>query len=588
MADQWDGDGDPPEVLALGGGGASSSGPLVPPTPSSAEERPAIRIRTAEHEVNAEATKALGAHPGVYQRAGQLVRVVRDSSKLAGVTRPPDAPTITELPRPVLREHLTQVADWERYAKTEETEDKAKQGPNGKGAWVPAHPPDWCVNAVHARGEWPGVRALEAVAESPVLRPDGTILQTPGYDPKTGILYLPAGKVDRVPESPTREDALAARDQLLEVVQDFPFQEKRLHGACWLAGLLTPLCRIATRAPAPLFMVDANVAGSGKSMLTNAIAIIVSGRDMAYMDYADDNEEMRKQITTVTLAGDPLVCIDNINVPFGCSSIDLVLTGTTWRDRLLGTNERKNLPLVATWFATGNNIEILGDLRRRLLPVRLRSDLERPEERTGFSHPDLVDKGGWVERNRPRLLAQALTLLRAYVVAGRPDVQLKPWGSYGAWSNLVRAALKWVDLPDVADARTSLLERSDPEVGGLGQLLRGWQELDPRAEGVSAVDAIARLKADADGTHQHPPQPERFKVLRSAILELCPGPGGELPSPRSLGARFRKLRERSVGGLSIDSKTLHGGMQGWYVRGALSGDCGDPGDSSSPPTYGKF
>jgi hypothetical protein len=43
------------------------------------------------------------------------------------------------------------------------------------------------VAAVHARGIWDGIRHLEAVINFPVLRPDGTVLDRPGYDAGTGL-----------------------------------------------------------------------------------------------------------------------------------------------------------------------------------------------------------------------------------------------------------------------------------------------------------------------------------------------------------------------------------------------------------------
>ena len=42
---------------------------------------------------------------------------------------------------------------------------------------------------------------------------------------------------------------------------------------------------------------------------------------------------------------------------------------------------------------------------------------------------------------------QPLTIA-AYIQAGRPDVQVKPFGSFEEWSGLVRSALVWCGLPD--------------------------------------------------------------------------------------------------------------------------------------------
>src|ERR1022692_4426588 len=114
---------------------------------------------------------------------------------------------------------------------------------------VPAHPPTWCISAVHSRANWPGIRHLESVVDYPVLRPDGTILVRNGYDPDTGLLLENTCDLGRLPDRPIQADAIAARNRLLDVVADFPF-EADLHKPAWLAALLTPLARFAFVGPA--------------------------------------------------------------------------------------------------------------------------------------------------------------------------------------------------------------------------------------------------------------------------------------------------------------------------------------------------
>src|SRR5262249_53374184 len=169
--------------------------------------RPQILVTTQEHEVNAQAARALATDPNVYQRVGTLVRVLRDVSPAANGIRRPLSPRIDPLPQPIVRERLSACAEW-----VVERETKAGM------VTVPARPPAWCVSAVHARAEWPGVRHLEAVVDYPVLRPDGTVLSEPGYDPATGLLLELAGEAPVVPDAPTQAQAVAARDALLEVV----------------------------------------------------------------------------------------------------------------------------------------------------------------------------------------------------------------------------------------------------------------------------------------------------------------------------------------------------------------------------------
>src|SRR5262249_7092174 len=204
--------------------------------------------------------------------------------------RHPRAAGIEPLPLPLLRERLSARARW------------VKRSENGDGEDRPARPPGWCVAAVHARADWPGLRCLEAVLEYPVLRPDGTVLCRPGYDPDTGLLLDLTGATPAVASHPSRDDPVAARDALLDVIADFPLV-RAVHRAAWLAGLLPPLARFAFAGPAPLFLVDANVRGAGKGLLVDTIATIITGRRATVATYTGDDEELRKRITSLALGG---------------------------------------------------------------------------------------------------------------------------------------------------------------------------------------------------------------------------------------------------------------------------------------------
>src|SRR5262249_13083326 len=180
---------------------------------------------------------------------GLVVAHGRGASPAAKGIRRPLAPRIEALPSALLRERLAANARWFSLRETREGVVEC-----------PARPPAWCVAAVHARAHWPNVRHLESVVDFPVLRPAAGLLDRPGYDPDTGLLLEPAGPLPVVPAQPTRNDALAARDALLDVVSDFPF-ELPVHRAAWLAALLTPLARFAFTGPAPQFLVVAHVRG---------------------------------------------------------------------------------------------------------------------------------------------------------------------------------------------------------------------------------------------------------------------------------------------------------------------------------------
>lgn len=506
------------------------------------QERPSIRISTREREVVDQAIATLAPHEQIYQRGGTLVHVVRDEIPAGGrIIRACGAPRIVQVSQPRLREALSDSASWMQGKRTEEGMQ-----------WVPAHPPEWAVRAVEARGTWPGVRQLEAVVETPVLRPDGTVLEQPGFDPTTGLLYIPSAQFAPVPQRPSREEAQRALAELAETVSDFPFASSA-HRAAWFAALLTPFARYAFGGPAPLNLIDANVRGAGKSLLADVISEIVTGRPMARMAPSEDDAEERKRITSLAMSGDQLVLIDNVAGALGTASLDSALTATVWVDRLLGSNTNVRLPLLAVWFATGNNVSLRGDLSRRCLHVRLESPEENPEIKTGFAHPHLLE---WVREQRARLVVAALTVLRAYDVAGRPPAQVPEWGSFEGWSGLVRAAVVWAGEPDPGSTRQELQAVSDSASDALADLVVGWAEVAQRYGGRCTVSqAISELEA--------PDSRGRYEALRAALGELCPTPAGKFPSAKSIGKALAKYRGRVVGGRAItraEQKTMNGVM----------------------------
>ena len=363
------------------------------------------------------------------------------------------------------------------------------------------------------------------------------ILSRPGYDPETGLLLESGATFPAIPDRPSKAEAIAARDLLLEVAIDFPF-EADMHRAAWLAGLLTPLARFAFTGPAPLFLVDANVRAAGKGLLLNTISRIVTGEPFTIATYTSDEEELRKRITSLVLAGDRLVLLDNLEGKFGGPVLDAALTATAWKDRLLGVNRMAEAPLFMTWYATGNNVATAADTARRVCHIRLESPEEHPEERQGFRHPDLL---AWVGANRPALLTAALTILRAYCVAGRPDVGLSALGSFEGWSSLVRAAVVWVGLPDPGETRLLLQRQADVAAEAMSVLLTCLERIDPDKRGLTAAEVIKLYK--------EPPAtpPDCYADLRDALEGLL-----GRPEPRALGNKLRSYCRRVFGGRFVD------------------------------------
>ena len=538
----------------------------------STEDKPTILIDTNEHRVVSETVDALSADPDIYQRGGMLVRVLRDQQHVDGIVRTKGSATIAALPPACLRERMTKVASFIRLM---QKGDLALQ--------VSAHPTPWLVAAVDARGDWPGIRHLMAVSDSPIIRPDGSIWQTPGYDPVTGVLYEPSEHFPEIHPDINEDDASVALETLLNVVCDFRFESDD-HKAAWLAALLTPLARFAFSGPSPFFLIDANVRGAGKGLLAQVIAWIVLGREMPVFSYAHDSEEMRKKITSIAIAGDRLVLLDNLEGSFGNDALDRALTTTRWKDRILGKSELVDLPLMPAWYGTGNNVAVAADTTRRIIHIRLDVLEEHPEDRMDFKHPDLL---AWVRQNRGKLLCAAITILAAYCRAGRPTQNLSSFGSFEGWSGIVRQAVVWAGLPDPCQTRSRLVEFSDTSSEAIGQLIHAWRVYAPTS-GLVASDLIATLYR-----RDFQPSDEASVAMRAAIENFIGCPTGKTPTARQLGNKLRAARRRVIAGYMLDTNPHEQNRNGavWRVQPAGGGVdlrvCDSRESFSNPFTHGE-
>lgn len=402
----------------------------IPPPDLGAEiPQGAIQVTTQIAEVADKAIRSIA--PDVFQRGGVLCEVVRGEKQTF----------VHELEISRIQDLMSQRA---KYVRSDD-----------KGI-TPQAPPLPIASILAARRDHP-VRVLDAVTTVPVFLADGSILQARGYNAQARVFLEPAVHV-YVPDEPTQDDAAAAVDMFRDLLSDVTFKGPA-DFAVWLAGLLSPLIKAATEnAPAPVICVSASRPGAGKTLLADLATLIVMGQpaeNRTYGGNARDNTEWTKKLTTFVRMGTPISVWDNCNGPFGDEGVDRLITSSTWSDRILGVSEAPPLPNVTTWWATGNNIEPVGDTVRRVLLCKIQVDVEQPQLRKGFR---LKDIKGHTKANRPALLTAALTILRAYHCAGRPDQNLPTWGSFEAWSDLVRSAIVWAGASDPFEtqARASL------------------------------------------------------------------------------------------------------------------------------------
>jgi putative DNA primase/helicase len=360
----------------------------------------------------------------IYDRGGQLVRPVEQAGVTGtsgdGVRRPLGSMIVAPVCPDWIRMQLAEVAAWRKIDGRIER-------------WKPTDPPADIARTIVAapdEGRWPYLRAI---VRHPVLLPSGRRITAQGYDVETGLLIDAPGAWPPLPDNPTREDAQTGLEALQHLLRFFPWSSDAdcaVAMSLILTGLASPILNAV-----PGHAVDAPAAGTGKTILVNAAAIVVTGAEAATLDYGQDPEEAAKRLDSTLLAGDAMLCLDNIEGPLEGVALCQTITQTVRRLRLLGSNAMVTVPCNTFITATGNNLCLRGDIVRRMLLCRLDAGLERPEERE--IPQDLLAE---VRKSRGQIVRCAQTIMLAYIRAGRPKLGLAPIGSFGEWSDLVRAS----------------------------------------------------------------------------------------------------------------------------------------------------
>lgn len=388
--------------------------------------------------------------PTLFVRSGALCQVVEDER---------GHPAIRSVNDGIIAVRLAKTCDF-----VVETEDGRKN----------VVPPRSIASYVLSEATWP-FPALEAITQSPTIRQDGSIAQLPGYDPETRLFYYQrSGESVNVPEEPTQDDVGAATALVDELLCDFPFdcQASRANA---IALLLSPIVQSAIKDVTPLFLIDAPTAGSGKSLLAVVAGIISGGATPDLTTAPTKDEEWPKKITAILSAGPSLVVIDNVKYTLQSADLAAMLTAGTWTDRVFGKNtETVVLPNRAVWVATGNNIQLGGDIPRRCVWIRIDPRQSKPHEREGFLHANLTQ---WTMENRGRLLTALLTICRAWYAAGSPSGLVPAFGSFEKWTRAVGGILAHAGITGFLANRDRLWEQSDTESTEWEAFLANWVEM---------------------------------------------------------------------------------------------------------------
>lgn len=396
-------------------------------------------------------------------------------------------------------------------------------------------PPLNVVKQICALGAGRKLKVLKAVISAPIITQDDYVVDKPGYDVRTQLYLATNESIPEIPLIVNQDQAVGALDQLMRVFQGFPFVSSLDRSVCLAAALTAVVRPILETAPA--FAIDAPKQGTGKTYLAMCLGYLCTGFHVGPMPSLEKNEEeIRKRLFSNLIRGVRVIIWDNVMGVFNSSALASFLTAPVYADRILGKSETIEVPNKALFLITGNNLQIAGELPRRVLKCRLDAMCENPTTRSFDFNPY-----AFVIQNRLSLITAAITLIRGYLQSVENEflggVKADKLASFEDWDTLVRQVITWISQSnsEYEDPKKSV---DDSVVG------------DPEQEILSELlTEIKNCKGDNWFTAKELCDEAVFNAVLSEVL------GEILPSQRlvakSVGKALSYRRDRIANGLRL-------------------------------------
>lgn len=339
--------------------------------------------------------------------------------------------------------------------------------PDQRRGWTPCDPPERYCRILYDAQNYPHLPALRGIAKQPYLRPDGSLVTQLGYDEATGIFGLFDDKEFDIPDAPSRKDAEHALEIINNRLEEFCFKTETDHSAA-LSAILTAVVR-PSLSFAPMYHVRATQISAGKSHLIKLFTAFATAKPASAFSFPRDDEECQKLLLAYLLTAPAVMNFDNMTtdlVPH--KSLCSALTEESLTGRILGVSKIATVGTRTLFLSSGNNVDPVKDMTRRTITIQLDPDCENPANRKFKEDP--VDT---VCSDRGHFVSLALTIIMAWIAAGRPRIDVPTLASYGEWSDLCRQPLLWLGCVDPAKSIFHAIAH-DSEREILGLLLHLW------------------------------------------------------------------------------------------------------------------
>jgi hypothetical protein len=152
--------------------------------------------------------------------------------------------------------------------------------------------------------------------------------------------------------------------------------------------------------------------------------------------------------------------------------------------------------------------------------------------------------------DRGKYIAAAMTICRAYIVAGRPNKAQK-LASFGEWSDTVRSALIWLGKADPVQSMEETIA-SDPIREELVDMLEAWSDIFGTGSDTCrrTADVIAKamsMTREREGADLEPENADLHAAVMAVASRMSHGRSSK-PEARTFGQWLQKHKGRVANG----------------------------------------
>ena len=342
-----------------------------------------------------------------------------------------------------LKRTLSTLSHWQRYGK--------------KDNLIPSNPNDQIIKALYESSTHHYLLPFKGFYRQPFFNERDELVNVQDYDFDTQYFADFDPTEYEIPERPNKEVALNALKALDEICQDFEF-ENPMDIMSVYSALITAVIRKKLRT-APMYHIQAHMPGAGKTYLTELIGVFATDGNLSMSSLPKNDEECEKLILSALRSNPDVIVFDNLTSDlYPYKALCSVLTASRYEGRVLGSTQTLSVDTKTLFLSSGNNVEPVNDMARRVLTIHLTSEEEHPETRQ-FKRPNLLNE---VKTKRAFYVSLVLTILHAWILADKPQAKLIPINSYQDWTYWVRQPLYWLTGYDCAHVWLNDMKR-DPE-----------------------------------------------------------------------------------------------------------------------------